>query len=330
MTEEKKSMVPKLRFPEFTETWEQRKFQEITQRVSTSSISSIDFPSVEYEDIEAGSGTLNKDVKVKDKNKKGIVFDKNDILFGKLRPYLMNWILADFKGVAVGDFWVLRSQNFDPKFVYSLIQTKSFQEVANRSSGSKMPRADWNLVSNTLSFVPSQNNEQRKIGEVFSSLDKVITLHQRKLDVLNKLKKYLLQKMFPENGQLIPELRFPAFSGAWEQRKLSEIVRMNARIGWQNLRQSEFLDDGDFLLITGTDFKNGRVNFGTCHYIAKERFDQDPKIQVEEGSILLTKDGTIGKVALVDKLSKPATLNAGVYNIVPTSTSSVFLLPTQR
>ena len=317
MTEEKKSMVPKLRFPEFTETWEQRKFQEITQRVSTSSISSIDFPSVEYEDIEAGSGTLNKDVKVKDKNKKGIVFDKNDILFGKLRPYLMNWLLADFKGVAVGDFWVLRSQNFDPKFVYSLIQTKSFQEVANRSSGSKMPRADWNLVSNTLSFVPSQNNEQRKIGEVFSSLDKVITLHQRKLDVLNKLKKYLLQKMFPENGQLIPELRFPAFSGAWEQRKLSEIVRMNARIGWQNLRQSEFLDDVDFLLITGTDFKNGRVNFGTCHYIAKERFDQDPKIQVEEGSILLTKDGTIGKVALVDKLSKPATLNAGVYNIVP-------------
>ena len=67
MTEEKKSMVPKLRFPEFTETWEQRKFQEITQRVSTSSISSIDFPSVEYEDIEAGSGTLNKDVKVEDR-----------------------------------------------------------------------------------------------------------------------------------------------------------------------------------------------------------------------------------------------------------------------
>ena len=172
------------------------------------------------------------------------------------------------------------------------------------------------IVKNLIVPVPSQL-EQTKIGNFFNQLDGIITLHQRKLDVLNKLKKYLLQKMFPENGQLIPELRFPAFSGAWEQRKLSEIVRMNARIGWQNLRQSEFLDDGDFLLITGTDFKNGRVNFGTCHYIAKERFDQDPKIQVEEGSILLTKDGTIGKVALVDKLSKPATLNAGVYNIVP-------------
>lgn len=186
---------PELRFPGFTEAWEQRKFQEITQRVSTSSISSIDFPSVEYEDIEAGSGTLNKDVKLKEKNKKGTVFNKNDILFGKLRPYLMNWLLADFKGVAVGDFWVLRSQNCDPKFVYSLIHSKSFQEVANRSSGSKMPRADWNLVSNTLFFVPSQNNEQRKIGELFSSLDKVITLHQRKLESLKKLKKSLLQQM---------------------------------------------------------------------------------------------------------------------------------------
>lgn len=91
----------------------------------------------------------------------------------------MNWLLADFKGVAVGDFWVLRGQNFDPKFVYSLIQSRSFQKVANRTSGSKMPRADWNLVSNTLFLVPSQNNEQRKIGEVFSSLEKVITLHQR-------------------------------------------------------------------------------------------------------------------------------------------------------
>ena len=196
MFPKKGHLKPELRFFGFTNDWEQRKFQEITQRVSTSSISSIDFPSVEYEDIEAGSGTLNKDVKLKEKNKKGTVFNKNDILFGKLRPYLMNWLLADFKGVAVGDFWVLRSQNFDPKFVYSLIHSKSFQEVANRSSGSKMPRADWNLVSNTLFFVPSQNNEQRKIGELFSSLDKVITLHQRKLEIYKKLKKGLLQKMF--------------------------------------------------------------------------------------------------------------------------------------
>ncbi|WP_302405182.1 restriction endonuclease subunit S [Parasutterella excrementihominis] len=226
---EKKEKAPVLRFKDTNgkdyPAWEQRKFQEITQRVSKTSISSLHFPSVEYEDIEPGSGTLNKDVKVKGKNKKGIAFDKNDILFGKLRPYLMNWLLADFKGVAVGDFWVLRGQNFDPKFVYSLIQSRSFQKVANRTSGSKMPRADWNLVSNTLFLVPSQNNEQRKIGEVFSSLEKVITLHQRKLEALKKLKRMLLQKMFPKLGQLNPELRFPGFTNDWEQRKFQEITQ---------------------------------------------------------------------------------------------------------
>ena len=90
---------------------------------------------------------------------------------------------------------------------------------------------------------------------------------------------------------------------------------MNARIGWQNLRTSEFLDNGDYLLITGTDFDNGRIKYSTCHYVEKKRFDQDTKIQLSTGSILITKDGTLGKVALVEELPKPATLNAGVFNV---------------
>ena len=90
---------------------------------------------------------------------------------------------------------------------------------------------------------------------------------------------------------------------------------MNARIGWQNLRTSEFLDSGDYLLITGTDFDNGRIKYSTCHYVEKKRFDQDTKIQLSTGSILITKDGTLGKVALVEELPKPATLNAGVFNV---------------
>lgn len=104
-------------------------------------------------------------------------------------------------------------------------------------------------------------------------------------------------------------------TNTWEQRKLSELATMNARIGWQNLRTSEFLDSGDYLLITGTDFDNGRIKYDTCHYVEKERFDQDKKIQLDTGSILITKDGTLGKVALVEDLPKPATLNAGVFNV---------------
>lgn len=90
---------------------------------------------------------------------------------------------------------------------------------------------------------------------------------------------------------------------------------MHARIGWQNLRTSEFLDDGDYMLITGTDFEDGRINFSTCHYVEKERYDQDRNIQISDGSILITKDGTLGKVAYVQGLKKPATLNAGVFNV---------------
>ena len=112
-----------------------------------------------------------------------------------------------------------------------------------------------------------------------------------------------------------PQIRFKGFTDDWEQRKLSTIATMHARIGWQNLRTSEFLDSGDYYLITGTDFNDGKIDFKTCHFVAKERYAQDKNIQIKNGSILITKDGTLGKVAYVEVLDKPATLNAGVFNI---------------
>lgn len=112
-----------------------------------------------------------------------------------------------------------------------------------------------------------------------------------------------------------PAIRFKGFSDAWEQRKLSELTSMHARIGWQNLRTSEFLDSGDYMLITGTDFNDGAINFSTCHYVERERYEQDRNIQIHNGSILITKDGTLGKVAYVQGFSMPATLNAGVFNV---------------
>ena len=108
---------------------------------------------------------------------------------------------------------------------------------------------------------------------------------------------------------------FSETANAWEQRRLSDIATMHARIGWQNLRTSEFLDSGDYMLITGTDFDDGSINYATCHYVEKERYDQDRHIQIQNGSILITKDGTLGKVAYVQGLSMPATLNAGVFNV---------------
>lgn len=97
---------------------------------------------------------------------------------------------------------------------------------------------------------------------------------------------------------------------------MSEIATMHARIGWQNLRKSEFLNSGDYYLITGTDFVDGEVDLVNCHYVTKDCYNQDPNIQIENGSILITKDGTLGKVAYVKGLEKPATLNAGVFNVL--------------
>ena len=216
---------PKIRFKGFTKDWEQRKFSDIASRESVSRESSYDLPSLEYEDVIAEEGRLNKDISLKENIKKGIVFDGSQVLYGKLRPYLHNWLNPDFSGVAVGDWWVLKPNNADKSFIYRLIQTQRFDDIANQSAGSKMPRADWNLVSNTEFAVPVSQEEQEKIGEYFSSLDHLITLHQRKCEQTKNLKKYMLQKMFPQNGAKVPEIRFNGFTHDWEQRKLGEVFK---------------------------------------------------------------------------------------------------------
>ena len=129
--------------------------------------------------------------------------------------------------------------------------------------------------------------------------------------------------MIMQDNEKKPALRFKGFTDPWEQRKLSELTSMHARIGWQNLRTSEFLDSGDYMLITGTDFDDGTVNYSTCHFVERERYEQDKNIQIRNGSILITKDGTLGKVAYVQGLSMPATLNAGVFNVEIRNTSIV-------
>ena len=171
--------VPEIRFAGFTDPWEQRKFSNLTDRVSMQS-SDPDLPQVEYEDIVSGEGTLNKDLRDKEGGKTGIKFYAGDVLYGKLRPYLMNWLYPQFNGVAVGDFWVLRATECDSSFLYRLVQTDSFQRLANVSSGSKMPRADWNLISQSFFAVPADYAEQRVIAKSLAELDDLITLHQRK------------------------------------------------------------------------------------------------------------------------------------------------------
>jgi len=187
--------TPEIRFKGFSEPWVERQFKDITAR-ATQPGSECHLPRLEYEDIVSGTGRLNKDLEKKVSHKKGIKFEMGDVLFGKLRPYLRNWLLADFEGIAVGDFWVLKPSITAPAFLYRLIQTEAFETIANQSAGSKMPRSDWNLVSNSVFLLPSDLNEQQKIGSYFRQLDSLISKHATQLEKLKQLKSACLEKMF--------------------------------------------------------------------------------------------------------------------------------------
>lgn len=186
---------PEIRFEGFTDPWEQRKFSELIERRNDYSDDPI-LPRVEYEDIVPSQGTLNKDVINKRDKRSGIVFESGDVLYGKLRPYLQNWLNPQFRGIALGDFWVLNPIRIDSGFLFYLIRTPTFERIANESVGTKMPRADWQNVSNAEFVISSSENEQHQIGTFFQKLDQLITLHQRKLELLKNVKKSLLDKMF--------------------------------------------------------------------------------------------------------------------------------------
>lgn len=187
--------VPEIRLDGFEGEWEEKQFSKLVKRVTQSS-DSDSLPKVEFEDIISGQGRLNKDISSKFDNRKGIHFKPGYTLYGKLRPYLNNWLLPKFEGVALGDFWVFDPNGNDSNFIYYLVQSDRYQKVANDTSGTKMPRSDWKSVSSTIFAIPQTVAEQQAIGAYFSNLDNLINSHQEKISQLETLKKKLLQDMF--------------------------------------------------------------------------------------------------------------------------------------
>ena len=187
--------VPEIRLDGFEDGWEEKEFSKLVKRVTQSSDSNS-LPKVEFEDIISGQGRLNKDISNKFDNRKGIYFKPGYTLYGKLRPYLNNWLLPKFEGVALGDFWVFDPNGNDSNFIYYLVQSNRYQKVANDTSGTKMPRSDWKSVSSTIFEIPKTIAEQQAIGAYFSNLDNLIAANQEKISQLETLKKKLLQDMF--------------------------------------------------------------------------------------------------------------------------------------
>ena len=216
-----KVLVPNIRFRSFSEPWNERPFGKLVERVNESA-SDISLPHIEYENILSGEGRIISENAMYGDSRTGIKFEIGDVLFGKLRPYLHNDLIATFLGVAVGDFWVLRSNQCTPVFLYSLINSPHYQRIANISSGSKMPRSDWSLVSSEQFAIPVKD-EQKQIGLLFDETAKTIEFKREELEKLENVKKACMERMFPREGETTPQLRFKGFTDDWVTFKLGKI-----------------------------------------------------------------------------------------------------------
>jgi len=190
--------VPKLRFPEFKGEWEKKKLGEVATNKSgkynpekeTESVKCI-----ELEHLASQTSILLGYIDGKNSGSIKNKFDKGDVLFGKLRPYLKKYLLAPFDGVCSSEIWVLKGQNISNEFLFRLVQTDIFIDLANQSSGSKMPRADWDVVKNGVFSFPSLP-EQKRIASFFTVLDKKITELKQKKNLLEQYKTGVMQRLF--------------------------------------------------------------------------------------------------------------------------------------
>jgi len=174
--------IPLLRFPEFSGEWESNFFGDLVTKVSSKydpNNSNINYPCIELESIISNEGKLIKIFNSKEQQSIKNKFKNEDVLFGKLRPYLRKFIFADFEGVCSPEIWVFRPKKLLNKYLYYLIQTDKFYNISNVTFGSKMPRADWDFISSYIFEYPSLQ-EQEKIANFLTTIDKKITLLRQK------------------------------------------------------------------------------------------------------------------------------------------------------
>ena len=205
----------------------------------------------------------------------------------------------------------VKSGQFVPKWLgYYMNSHLYHDQLLPYIHGTKVSSVSKGSLGDTVIIVP-KTSEQEKIVNALSDVDALI----------ENLKKLIRKKKDIRQGTMqmlvTGKKRLDGFSGDWVKINLAKNSRLKARIGWQGLTTAEYLDEGYSYLITGTDFKDGRINWNGCHYVNYDRYVQDPNIQVSNGDLLLTKDGTIGKVAYISDLNRPATLNSGVFVVKP-------------
>lgn len=248
MSKEKRR-VPKLRFPGFTEDWEQRKLGEIFEYLQNNTLSrdSLNYKIPNIKNIHYGD-ILVKFNEILDGSNKDIPYINPDLDLSKFSKSLLRDGDVIFSDTAEDDTVgkAIELQNVNAPFILSGLHTipcrplipfgkgylgnffnsNSYRlQIRPLVQGIKVSSISKSALKDTMIKYPKNLDEQEKIGSLFQSITKMITLHQRKLNNLKLKKKALLQKLFPKNGERYPELRFPGFTDAWEQRKLTSFTQ---------------------------------------------------------------------------------------------------------
>ena len=303
---------PKIRFKGYEDDWEQRKVgnfltesREVGHKGDVAHKMTVKLWSKGIcEKNEAGSSNTQYFIR----HTGQFIYSKLDFLNCAFGVVPKN--LESFETTA--DVPAFDCNEINPYFMfYTAIQPAFYKKNGIIADGSrKAKRIHVETFLNMPFFIPNLE-EQNKIVDALSSLDHLITLHQRKCEETKSLKKYMLQKMFPENGKCVPKIRFSGFSDDWEQRKVSEI----GNIVTGSTPKTSISDNygGEFLFVSPADIQENRYVDETITTLTKKGFDQGRKIR-EKASLFVSIGSTIGKVA---QTSQESTTNQQINAVEP-------------
>lgn len=300
--------TPKIRFKGFTDAWEQRKLESLCDVFMDGDwIEAKDQSNAGIRLVQTGNVGTTKYLN-KENNQKWIseeTFERlhckeiysGDILISRLpEPAGRACIVPELgtRMITAVDCTIVRTaKEYDSKYLVQYLSTTMYFKIVNSFlGGGTRQRISRGNLSGIDIPVPGSLDEQKKIGEYFSKLDHLITLHQRKCDETKQLKKFMLQKMFPKNGEKNPEIRFEGFTDDWEQRKFGDY---NDLMTGYPFESDKFSEDG-IKLVRGMNVKRGYLDFSGDICVKWNSCVGLENFLLKDGDILIQMDGAlIGK-----------------------------------
>ena len=304
----KKTKKPQIRFAGFTDDWEQRKLGELSERTfgggtpntSNNEYWNGDIPWFQSSDIPDGNlfGVAPKKFISQEGLSKSAaqLIPENSIAI-ITRVGVGKLAFVPFPYTTSQDFLSLSKLKTEPFFtVYACY--KKLQSELNAVQGTSIKGITKDELLAKQIMVPNYA-EQYQIGAFFTNLDNLITLHQRKLSKLKNIKKSMLEKMFPQNSEMRPEIRFAGFTDDWEQRKLGDVADVTKLAGFEFTEHIVYSDEGNIIALRGLNIKNGQLILDDVKYIDGSNFSKLNRSKLYMDDIMFTYVGTVGEVAII-------------------------------